>query len=107
MVFPDNVVVRNPITHSEMYKVLICSLGLITDSGGLQKEAFLMGIQCATLRDETEWPETLDGGWNQLVHDVGLLPNIFGKKNKPRNVSAFGDGNAAKNIVRFLHKAMR
>ena len=83
-----------PVSYSENIKYLKQSILLITDSGGMQKEAFYGGIQCLTVREETEWPETIKLNWNRLVNtnnkkiykislksvsEVGLKDNPYGK----------------------------
>ncbi len=64
---PDNVQLIAPLGYLDMAAVLSRAAAVATDSGGLQKEAYWMGVPCVTLRDETEWVETVESGWNALV----------------------------------------
>lgn len=93
----------HPLPYPEMVRAVLGSAGVVTDSGGLQKEAFLLGVPCTTLRSETEWTETLDDGWNILdpdltrVGDVAARPVPAGPRAQP-----YGDGHAAEAVVRTL-----
>ncbi|MFQ5569465.1 MAG: non-hydrolyzing UDP-N-acetylglucosamine 2-epimerase [Rhodothermales bacterium] len=67
VVVPPNVELIEPVGYLAMLTLVRHARLVLTDSGGLQKETFWLGVPCVTLREETEWVETLDHGWNQLV----------------------------------------
>ena len=98
-----NVHVTDPLPYPQLVRAVLGSAGVVTDSGGLQKEAFLLGVPCTTVRTETEWTETLDGGWNVLAADlVGLdelaaRPAPTGERAQP-----YGDGHAAGRVAAEL-----
>jgi UDP-N-acetylglucosamine 2-epimerase (non-hydrolysing) len=92
-----------PLSYPRMIAAMIASSGIVTDSGGLQKEALLLGVPCTTLRARTEWPETLQDGWNVLVPDLRDLAGAVSRPRPPgRPPSPYGDGGAAGRVVAEL-----
>ncbi len=97
-----------PLAYAEMVAAVLGSAGVVTDSGGLQKEAFLLRRTCTTLRPETEWVETVQEGWNVLVPD----PHELAEGDFARTVGRpapttepgepYGDGTAARTVVAVL-----
>jgi UDP-GlcNAc3NAcA epimerase len=99
----------SPVKYSDMLRLLSEVSLLITDSGGLQKEAFWVGTACITLRNSTEWTETLVSNHNVLMKNVTKnsltqIQNILKKPQKFKQTSLFGDGNASKKITSILLK---
>lgn len=89
-----------PQGYFEMMSLLKSCLGLVTDSGGMQKEAYWMQKKCVTLRSETEWGETLENNWNTLLFDdLSLLKETMALQPGEYNPTIYGDGNAAKQIM--------
>jgi UDP-N-acetylglucosamine 2-epimerase (non-hydrolysing) len=100
------IVVARPLPYPDMVAAVLGSEGVVTDSGGLQKEAFLLGRPCTTVRTETEWVETLRGGWNVLAgdpHRLQRLPELAvrAQPTAPRG-APYGDGAAAERVVAVL-----
>jgi UDP-N-acetylglucosamine 2-epimerase (non-hydrolysing) len=99
---PSNMKLLEPVPHNLLLAYLLICSGVITDSGGLQKEAFILKVPCTTIRTETEWPETLVNDWNVLVtniYDLGHKLNL--ERNKPHE-NSFGDGFSALRIAKHL-----
>lgn len=101
--FRSNVKIINPVGYLEMVSLLSNCIKVFTDSGGLQKEAFFLKKPCITLREETEWIETLEGNWNftvgadkQKILDKVLINEFSTQKDY------FGDGRAAEKILNKL-----
>ena len=100
-----NLTIVEPIGYLEMVYLLQRSKIVMTDSGGLQKEAFFFKKPCITLRDETEWVELVKGGFNTLAGaNEKLIKNAFKNQsyNIDFNVNLYGEGRACKNIVEKL-----
>lgn len=96
----DNIILCEPLPYAHMLALLAHSATLFTDSGGLQKEAFVLKVPCVTLREETEWLDTLEDGWNVLAgSDPKKIVDASRRLIPVRQGTPFGDGNAAKKIV--------
>ncbi|MEU6246335.1 UDP-N-acetylglucosamine 2-epimerase (non-hydrolyzing) [Glycomyces sp. NPDC047010] len=100
--------VGDPLPYRDLVAAVLASSGVVTDSGGLQKEAYLLGRACTTLRTETEWVETLEGGWNVLAPRPDRLPAAEWHATATRPAPAvrladpYGDGRAGEAVVRTL-----
>jgi len=81
----NNLKIIKPVKFDEMAALIQNSLGVITDSGGLQKEAYWLKTPCFTLRKSTEWQETVDSGWNVLIgSDTKNIANIVNRYKIPK-----------------------
>jgi UDP-GlcNAc3NAcA epimerase len=102
---PDGVVCIEPVGYLDMQGLVLRARGVLTDSGGLQKEALFHGVPCITLRDTTEWPESVDAGLNVLVGNGlsevhTLAERCSGQRGVPGGVlDAFGGGRAGQRIA--------
>ncbi len=103
--FGENIKVIAPVGYLEMLMLIRQSEKVLTDSGGLQKEAYFCQKQCITLRDETEWTETLNNDWNILAGtDEKLILECISRDVKGPQGSYFGNGDAGKMILNSLNQ---
>jgi UDP-N-acetylglucosamine 2-epimerase len=96
-----------PVSYLDMLSLEKSARAILTDSGGVQKEAYWFNVPCFTLREETEWMETVESGWNVLVGtETGRIVEEVKRRRrrKPplRGTRFFGDGKASEKIVRSL-----
>jgi UDP-N-acetylglucosamine 2-epimerase len=106
LVLPSNVVKTKPLPYDTMLALVSRASLLMTDSGGLQKEAYLLNTPCVTIRDNTEWVETLTAGANVLTssnwQDINeAVSSMWGKK-LDNDASVYGDGKASEKIASIL-----
>jgi len=108
----SNIRIIDPLGYIEMIRLLKHAKLVLTDSGGLQKEAFWSKTPCITLRDSTEWTETVEAGVNQIVgadaekiaQAIRAVEEKYDEIKERFKGKPFGDGNAAKKIVEILKK---
>lgn len=101
----DHVRTVDPVGYLDMVALESNAAVIATDSGGVQKEAFFYAVPCVTLRDETEWTELIDLGWNQLAAPTGpaiaeQILSAVGRKGT--KAFPYGDGSASRSIAEKL-----
>jgi UDP-N-acetylglucosamine 2-epimerase len=100
----DHVRLIPPVGYFDMMVLEENARLIATDSGGVQREAYFLGIPCLTLRETTEWGETVEAGWNQLVgaetHEILDAWFTFTPPNE--HPAIFGNGDAAQQIISIL-----
>jgi UDP-N-acetylglucosamine 2-epimerase len=101
---PPHVRVIEPVGYLDMLALERAARAVLTDSGGVQKEAYLLAVPCTTLREDTEWPETLSNGWNILTgtDPQGVVQALRRPRPQADPPPAFGDGNAGARMVDLL-----
>ncbi|NPE28861.1 UDP-N-acetylglucosamine 2-epimerase (non-hydrolyzing) [Methanococcoides sp. SA1] len=95
-----------PVGYLDMLKLMAHSRKILTDSGGVQKEAYMLGVPCITMRENTEWVETVEDGWNVLVGAdyERILKSIRKFQALDTSSDIFGKGTASENICEILKK---
>jgi UDP-N-acetylglucosamine 2-epimerase (non-hydrolysing)/UDP-GlcNAc3NAcA epimerase len=99
-----NVTMIDPVGHFDVLVLQENANCILTDSGGMQKEAYLLGVRCITLREETEWVETVQAGWNKLTGvDSGAIRDTFESWHPAgERPMLYGNGRAAEEICQIL-----
>jgi UDP-GlcNAc3NAcA epimerase len=99
----DGLALTEPLGYIEFSALLCQARAVVTDSGGVQKEAYLAGVPCVTLRASTEWVETVDAGWNTLVDlDAGAALSALERDPPAERPALYGDGHAAERCVQAI-----
>ena len=101
---PAGLRLVEPVTYVEMLALVRGAARVLTDSGGLQKEAYFLGVPCVTLRRETEWTETVARGWNVLAEPEDLAA-AAAQQPPAERPPLYGEGRAAAAVVAAMERA--
>jgi UDP-GlcNAc3NAcA epimerase len=101
---PPGLILTDPVSYLDMLVLESEARVIVTDSGGVQKEAFFFRVPCVTFREETEWVETIQSGWNVLVstNARSIVKAAMNAKDGDRTESPYGKGDAARKLVEVL-----
>ena len=92
-----------PLGYLDFMALAMHARAIVTDSGGVQKEAYLLGVQCVTLRENTEWVETVEAGWNTLVGlDTEAALAALEARPPVERPELYGGGRAAERVCDVL-----
>jgi len=102
----SSVIATKPLSYMDMIFIEKNAKKILTDSGGIQKEAYFFKVPCITLRNTTEWVETVNDGWNILTgaDKSKILKAIMNFNPKGKQNEKYGDGNASRNIVNIINR---
>jgi UDP-GlcNAc3NAcA epimerase len=102
-----NIMITEPVSYLEMLALERSARKIVTDSGGVQKEALWFGVPCITIRTETEWVETVEHGWNTLTgtDPERILTAIRAPKHAASPPQIYGDGHASERIASILKES--
>lgn len=105
----ENIKLIEPVGYLDMLCLEKNARMILTDSGGVQKEAYWFGTPCITLREETEWVETVETGWNRVVgvERERILNAVYSFAAPSARPNLFGDGDASQKIVRLLEDELK
>jgi UDP-N-acetylglucosamine 2-epimerase len=105
---PDHVQLVDPVPYTRMLELERGAQAIATDSGGVQREAYLWGVRCLTLREETEWVDTVEAGWNTVVGvDADAFAQALMTRAPAERPPIFGDGRAARRIAQIVEESLR
>lgn len=101
---PPSVRIIDPVGYFEMLALERNARAILTDSGGVRREAYWLAVPCVTLRSDSEWPETVESGWDVLAgaDPETIVSAALRKRPETPPPPLFGDGNAAEKIVEIL-----